>query len=335
MHIDEISKHALQCHEAATSLYGTIRCWSKREEWIFAELYGHWPKEEERAESKRAAEKHLPEAVERAEAEYVAKQFLKLRRLRSVRKPEYRIFTRTRAHRGTVQGWDGECFANAHEAAVAMVRSLCAAITRADQLAVWLYEHDRSKVEKTPVAPTPLPPSPPVGRISLADPPTELGQQIMERREAICRNVLSLGQPPDLSAELEWEAGAAESQWDESVNDVATPPKPSEEMWIIAVGERNYQIGDSRPIKVTDREDTVLRTFIESPTMEYDELADKSGLDPAAAVRVLRGLTTKYKGLFGTAIHLPGGKGKGGYHVRISIKMLEQPEEKASVQHRA
>jgi hypothetical protein len=88
---------------------------------------------------------------------------------------------------------------------------------------------------------------------------------------------------------------------------------------IIAMGRRQYRVGEHSPITVSQREDTILQAFLKPAplaTMDYRTLCDRSGYEDAH--RILKGLKTKYKGVFAPAIILPGGKGKGGYAVNIA-----------------
>lgn len=84
---------------------------------------------------------------------------------------------------------------------------------------------------------------------------------------------------------------------------------------IIAVGNRQYRIGSSSPVVVSENEDNVLQAFIEQASLDLPELAERSGVDRPA--RVLSDLASKYGGAFAPAIRRPGGKGKGGYFVNI------------------
>lgn len=87
---------------------------------------------------------------------------------------------------------------------------------------------------------------------------------------------------------------------------------------IISMGKGCYRIADSRPCRVTDSEDAVLTAFLESPAMDEQELDHKSGFSRSRDI--LRDLESKYDGKFAPAIHRPGGKGKGGYHVSIRVE---------------
>jgi hypothetical protein len=86
---------------------------------------------------------------------------------------------------------------------------------------------------------------------------------------------------------------------------------------IVSLGERQYQIGQNLPVMVTPAEDAVLQAFLKQATMDSSKLANRSKLSAEQACAALRRLTDKYDERFAPAIHAPGGKGKGGYHVRI------------------
>jgi hypothetical protein len=85
---------------------------------------------------------------------------------------------------------------------------------------------------------------------------------------------------------------------------------------IVFKGSRQYQIGEHPPNMVTCPEDAVLQPFLKPPAIDDPALR---GLANAVSEpgKILRGLRRKYNGMFAPAIDLPGGKGKGGYHVRI------------------
>jgi hypothetical protein len=98
--------------------------------------------------------------------------------------------------------------------------------------------------------------------------------------------------------------------------DPPTEQYPPEVAVIRSRGERNYSIGRSPEVIVTVREDIVLLAFLEKPTMDHKQLVEKAGYPDSP--RILDSLRTKYNGIFAEAIRLPGGKGKGGYHVSIA-----------------
>jgi hypothetical protein len=89
-----------------------------------------------------------------------------------------------------------------------------------------------------------------------------------------------------------------------------TPPAT-----IVSLDDRRYRVGDSRPVVVSDVEDTVLQAFADESPMDASRLIDKAGFDRAP--RVLKSLREKYSGIFAPAITCPGRKGQGGYHVAI------------------
>jgi hypothetical protein len=73
--------------------------------------------------------------------------------------------------------------------------------------------------------------------------------------------------------------------------------------------------GAAFPLRVSDSEDLLLLVFVRRPACDLAELQDHSGLPHAA--RVLGRFAKKYKGAFAPAVSLPGGKGRGGYSVRV------------------
>ena len=84
---------------------------------------------------------------------------------------------------------------------------------------------------------------------------------------------------------------------------------------IIYRGNGVYSIGE-HVCRVTKSEDDVLQAFLAQQAMAKDELVAKAGFDKA--VDVLRALQTKYDGIFAEAITMPGGRGRGGYRVRVA-----------------
>jgi hypothetical protein len=86
---------------------------------------------------------------------------------------------------------------------------------------------------------------------------------------------------------------------------------------IISHGGGAYRVGNGRAYAVADDEDAVLTAFLQVPALDTGSLADRSGLDPARAVKALKGLRHKYGGAFAPAIEMPKAKGGGGYFVRI------------------
>jgi hypothetical protein len=86
-------------------------------------------------------------------------------------------------------------------------------------------------------------------------------------------------------------------------------------------GGRQYSIGDYGPVVLTETEHMVLEAFLGDgrklrpvTALDKDELCNRS-VDHAP--KVLKALCLKYDGRFGQAITLPGGKGRGGYAVRV------------------
>jgi hypothetical protein len=93
-------------------------------------------------------------------------------------------------------------------------------------------------------------------------------------------------------------------------------PREDSRRSIVLVNGRTYRIR-SKSQCVTDREDCVLRAFLENGgALDQPRLIEKSGVGDAP--RVLKRLCRRYGGIFKPAIRLPGGKkGAGGYHVNI------------------
>jgi hypothetical protein len=230
------------------------------------------------------------------QASFLTFAALDLIRLRAGRQsllpPCERTFTQAR-RQGTVTSWKGRTFANAHLAAAEMahvmyllvresaplttddLRRLCAGFT------VVPYAHEDTR--------------------SLSD-------RLVAARDKLRDVSIQLPEVPDLYAEIEWESVQAAAT-------IETPPAPIDPTVIIALGERQYRIGDFPPLSVEENEDSVLQTFLERPSMDGPTLIDKAGFD--SAPRVLRTLRKKYQGRFAHAITLPGKKGEGGYHVAI------------------
>lgn len=98
---------------------------------------------------------------------------------------------------------------------------------------------------------------------------------------------------------------------------IAQADNPEKEPCILYHGNKQYSITGSDPFAVTDVEHFVLEAFINKKTsaLSKSDLENASGVSDA--VRYLRRLKKKYDGIFAPAIHLPGGKGRGGYRVTI------------------
>ena len=93
--------------------------------------------------------------------------------------------------------------------------------------------------------------------------------------------------------------------------------RPASEPTIIFLGNRTYRVDDGDPVVIDMNEDNVLQAFLKSPALLLAMLIDKSGVPNAQ--KILSNLTTKYNRRFAPAIRLPGGKARGGYHVRIQL----------------
>jgi len=86
---------------------------------------------------------------------------------------------------------------------------------------------------------------------------------------------------------------------------------------IIFLAERLYRIPGHKQVEVTDAEDSVLQSFLDTPTMTLPTIREKSGLADPDIKSAIRGLRQKYDGCFADAIDCPGRKGNGGYTVRV------------------
>jgi len=144
--------------------------------------------------------------------------------------------------------------------------------------------------------------------------------------------------PDDLLAALEKEIGQAAIAAPPGAGTVAgvvaehRPPIVDDPGQLVAgmpdsimfLGEKRYQVGDQAHC-VTEIEDNVLQAFLMAPGHVHSKstLAKAAGVDEAQGVGILRRLKgtisrpPKYGGLFQPYVELPGGKGRGGYKVRI------------------
>lgn len=84
---------------------------------------------------------------------------------------------------------------------------------------------------------------------------------------------------------------------------------------ILSHGKGMYSVPGRDPFTVSASEDYVLQPFLKASAMDLPTLELESKVDRCGAV--LRKLVTKYQGAFKPYVTLPGGKGKGGYSVRI------------------
>jgi hypothetical protein len=87
------------------------------------------------------------------------------------------------------------------------------------------------------------------------------------------------------------------------------------EVEIMYLGKRTYKVAGHDSVIVNESSDTVLQAFLEENNMDYPRLIEKAGFDKAP--RILSELPKKFP-QFAPAIRLPKGKGKGGYHVKIT-----------------
>jgi hypothetical protein len=100
-----------------------------------------------------------------------------------------------------------------------------------------------------------------------------------------------------------------ENTADSAINTTESPPysRPV----IISLGHKQYRIGNKRPVTLGFRADAVLQAFLKRPSMDFPALQRVVGYSDSH--RILKDLKKR----FGRAVVLPGGKGKGGYHVSI------------------
>jgi len=83
---------------------------------------------------------------------------------------------------------------------------------------------------------------------------------------------------------------------------------------IIALGNNTFALAGCEPVCLTEPEANVLEAFLVCPAMSLTDLERRSG--EMRARDILKRIRDKY-GWFAPAIHLPDGKGKGGYRVAI------------------
>jgi hypothetical protein len=88
---------------------------------------------------------------------------------------------------------------------------------------------------------------------------------------------------------------------------------------IVFLGDRQYRLGDGEVRKLDGTEDAVLKSYLDGPAwkaagaLSLRELRQRSRVDNPH--RILERIMKKYK--WEHAIRLPGGRGRGGYGVRI------------------
>ncbi len=69
----------------------------------------------------------------------------------------------------------------------------------------------------------------------------------------------------------------------------AAPQTNTESACILSLGKGCYRIGQSRPLKVSDHEDTLLQAFLKTPAMDRPDLEDLLGMDfGPATVKILK-----------------------------------------------
>jgi hypothetical protein len=114
-----------------------------------------------------------------------------------------------------------------------------------------------------------------------------------------------------------------EGQWDyllhDLEDDLAYRRDPGEQpIVIVALGGRQYQVGNGPPLVVNANEDILLQAFARQPAQDDAALRNTSGLDCPG--KVLRDLRKKYDHAFEPAIRAPGRKGAGGYHAIVRLR---------------
>jgi hypothetical protein len=132
------------------------------------------------------------------------------------------------------------------------------------------------------------------------------------------------GQPPTSepeSAPPPQPTPAEQPEAQSASGGAGSPPPPADA--ILFHGDpgrsRAYSIGTHQAVAVSEREHAVLQAFLSvAPALDGGSLSRACNLGSEDAVGVLAALRTKYEGIFEPAITIPGGKGKGGYRVRIA-----------------
>lgn len=84
---------------------------------------------------------------------------------------------------------------------------------------------------------------------------------------------------------------------------------------ILYYGGMTYGTDRADPVSVTERERRVLDAFLGCRSMDLPTLVNDTGCDEAP--KVLKALRKKYRGIFASAIRLPGRASAGGYRVTI------------------
>lgn len=84
---------------------------------------------------------------------------------------------------------------------------------------------------------------------------------------------------------------------------------------IVHHGGRSFSIGTHESVDVTEPQKSVLLSFVGRVTQSIADIKHHSHVPWPN--RELNALRKKYGGIFADAIHLPGGKGKGGYRVAV------------------
>jgi hypothetical protein len=88
-----------------------------------------------------------------------------------------------------------------------------------------------------------------------------------------------------------------------------------QESVIFSLGNRQYRTMSTNPIFVTENENNVLQAFVGCGFLDEHLLRERSGVPHAP--KILSRLRHKYGGILASAIHCPGRKAQGGYHVQV------------------
>lgn len=166
---------------------------------------------------------------------------------------------------------------------------------------------DRFSRQQRPDDPLPWPPDLP--KLDLSDEPTPADLAQLEQLKA------RLQRRAEREREQEELSRVAIRMLREArtANDLrAVQEKPAAIVWL---GDCVFLIPGQRPLSVGAEEQAVLTAFLRSPVLSERQLVDVTGYQNP--VKTLRALKVKYKGSFSPYIELPGGKGRGGYHVKI------------------
>jgi hypothetical protein len=124
---------------------------------------------------------------------------------------------------------------------------------------------------------------------------------------------------PADQATLAWLESVREAGRQEALATLArAAPAPAKGV-IWSLGDGVYQVGPSK-VRVNDREDDVLQTFLPDQRRQVMDTATLNALSGHEdAARILRDLRHKYDRVFRGSILLPGRKGRGGYDAQVRL----------------